>query len=244
MAVQAQKTSVGRGASTVLRTLGISQAVRGGLDKGEKSKYGGSQNLSDVEKENKDRGRVISGLQRKNAVLSSIKKTIGNKEHRVDPEFIKSISSLDVKELEKIDIKDLLDPRIITAIPSSKFESLLKSEEFGYEQQGQLRLARENGYKKILNETDPKYLIEKLLKGKPGDIAKLPSDILKDPNVSIHLDPAVLRKMVDENVGAEIRQAVRVNIVNAAAARPGVPPPLPGSALEKSAQYLTSNFVF
>lgn len=209
-----QSNPVGKRVSSALRTVGISQAVRGGLDTMEKGKYGSGQNLADIEKEDKDRAKVISGVQRTHAQVAAIDAYMGaRKTGTVTPEqltaFKTQMKVADAKELEKMDIDLLTDPHFAASIPTGKFEALVKSDNLTLEQQGKLRKAREDGFIEILGKEGADYLINQHIGGKSQDIAKLPSKIITNPEVAILLDPATLRKMVDENVSRADRDAIR-----------------------------------
>lgn len=241
MAASAQGTTGGRVATSVLRNLGISQAVRGGISGVEKGKYG-HQSLEEVEKEDKERARVVSGVQRGNVQRTHINAVVGT---TVPPtpaqldEFRKTVSGMDNKELEKVKIETLTDPVFASALPSSKFDALMKSDTLTPKQQQDLKTARETGFTNILNTNGANYLVRTVLKGKPGEIAKLPGAVLTNPNIALELDPASLRKMIDENVGQADRDTIRTNIMTHAAAAPGGIPPA-GSALAKLHNYLTA----
>lgn len=254
MAAATQTSPYGRAATSVLRNLGISQAVRGKLSEIEKGKYGGRQSLEDVEKEDKDRAKVISGIQRNKAQFASIgafMQTPGVSAPGVAPtgvetEFKKQVGAMDVKELEKMDVGILTDPKFAIHIPQSKYEALLKSDSLTTADQQRLKNAREGGLKTIagISPATPggtpggaDYLINTHLKGKPQDIAKLPSDVLRQREVAKLFDPAMLRKMIDENVSKADRDEIR-NIITSYIG------PAAGTTLHKSQQYLATNLVF
>jgi hypothetical protein len=109
-------------------------------------------------------------------------------------------------------------------------------EDFTGEQKKLLSEARKRGYEQIIASESASALINNVLKGKPGDIAKLPPEILTRPDIAILLDPAVLKNIVDENVGKDDRQRIR-NIIQSATGAPGSP-------IDKAKQYLNQNFIF
>jgi hypothetical protein len=282
MAAMAQGSKIGRGASTVLRAVGVSQAVRGGLRNAEKSKYGSSQSYGDVKKENKDRAREIAGVQRTRAQTQIINSVVGKgaKPTKADIDKFKStISDMNSKEIEGLDNDTLFNVKMAASLSSKQVENLLKSdkftpvdqiefkksrfeglrtlydsdaehlkklkmseheaimkEDFTGEQKKLLSEARKRGYEQIIASESASALINNVLKGKPGDIAKLPPEILTRPDIAILLDPAVLKNIVDENVGKDDRQRIR-NIIQSATGAPGSP-------IDKAKQYLNQNFIF
>jgi hypothetical protein len=243
MAAKAQTSPYGRAATSVLRGLGVSQAVRGKLSDIEKSKYGSKQSLEDIEKEDKDRSRVISGVQRNKAQLAAIGAYMSAHKTGVPPtltqvdEFRKQIAGMDAKELEKIDVGTLTDPKFASHIPTNKYEALMKSDNLTLQQQQDLKQAREVGLQEVLTVNGAGYLINTHLKSKPQDVAKLPSAIITNPAVALLLDPAMLRKMVDENVSQADRNTIRAAITSA-------PAGAPNSSLARAQAYLTANYVF
>lgn len=224
----------------VMRYTNISQGVRGGLANIEGSKYGSQASLASKEKEEKERTREVAKVARTNMQGAGIKSFLElNGKHTTTQldDFRKVVGGIDAKELQDIDFDKLKNPSFASSIPSSKFDSLIK--ELTPTQQQELKDAREKGFKDILATHGADYLINTALKGKPQDIAKLPTDVLITPDVAMNLDPATLRKMVDENVGRETRDKIRVVIEG----RHGIHTlnrTTPPSQLKKSFDYLTS----
>lgn len=239
MAAVAQGNAAGRATSTVLRTLGVSQAIRGGLDKAEKGKYAGKQNLGDMDKENKERTKFIGGVHRVREQKSTVSTFLD--ENRTTPptitdvsNFRKTVGGMDAKELQEYDVKELSKPQFIMSIPSAKFESLLK-ELPPYEQQ-ELKTAREKAFTDLITQPNgAETLLNDVLKNKPSEIAKLPTGVLTTKDVAIRLDAASLRKMIDENVGSNHRDTIRTMIENENAT-PTLPTPPP--TLAKAVAYL------
>jgi hypothetical protein len=239
-----QNTAPGKFAASALRKLDISQAVRGGIQSIESSKYGSKQNLGDIKKEDKDRARVISGVQRTNLQNKIIADTIGKSTPPTPAqliEFRKSVAGMDAKEIEELDTKVLMDPVFASALPSSKFDALIKGTALSPQQQSDLKRAREAGFEGILNGSGADHLLNTVLKGKPQDIAKLPSSVITNPLVAVMLDPASLRKMIDENVGQadrdRIRNAIDTHVATLTAAGT---PPAANSQLGKAHNYLNA----
>jgi hypothetical protein len=202
----------------------ISQASRHVLSSAEKARYGSPQNLAEMKKEDKERAKTVAAVGRANQREEKIGrvlpptgllarfKNVPNPTEEDKKEFRKAVGGMDVKEMQDMDMEELTNPTLITAVPAGKFESLLK--EMSPSQQQQLKDAREKAFKELVDPQrqggpDVNFLLKTLLKGKPGEIAKLPGDVLKHPDVATQLDAATLRKIVEEGVGSEVRDEIR-----------------------------------
>ncbi len=151
MAAAAQATPFGRGASTVLGKLGISQGIRGAFDKGEKGKYGGSQSLVDIEKAEKDRTRVVSGVARKKERDTSITAVLGGA--TTPPEmkaFRGHVGKMGNKEFEDMEFDDLKNPIFASHLSSKQTETLLDADILTPQQKDNFKTARETGLISIL----------------------------------------------------------------------------------------------
>ncbi len=245
MAINAQKSPVGKAATNVLRGLGISQAVRGGINTAAKGKYGGSKSTEDYDKENKERAKTLAGISRTATNSKNLKtyldalKTGGGVSPVILKSFKDSVSGMDNKELEKLPFDTLSNEDFITHLSSSKFESLIKSDELTPDQKSKIKNARTDGFKKIVtnNGNSGDYLINTHLKGRPEDVSKLPEDILRQRDVAKYLDPAMLKAIANANVDKTVREDIR-NIIDSYIF------PTKGSVIEKSQNYLKTNIVF
>lgn len=245
MAINSGESKVGKFAAGTLRNLGISQAVRGGIDKAAKAKYGSQKSTEDYKKEDKERAKTLAGIVRSETNNANIKsyldviKSGGTPDPKVLKSFKDSVSGMDIKELEKLPFDTLSKSDFISHLSSSKFESLIKSDEITPDQNSKLKEAREKGFDDILtkNSNNGDYLINTHLKGKPEDVAKLPADILKKRDVAKYLDPAMLKAIANANIDKTTRDEIR-NIIDSYLS------PTKDSVIDKSQKYLKTNFVF
>lgn len=244
MAINSGNSTAGKFAAGTLRNLGISQAVRGGIDKAAKGKYGSQKSTEDYKKEDKERTKTLAGIVRTETNTANIKsyldiiKNNGTPDPKVLKSFKDSVSGMDIKELEKLPFDTLSKSDFISHLSSSKFESLIKSDEITPDQKSKLKEAREKGFNDILtrNNNIGDYLINTHLKGKPEDVAKLPSSILRQKDVAEFLDPAMLKAIVNANVDKDVRDDIR-SIIEAHF-RPNDP------VIQKSQRYLETNVIF
>jgi hypothetical protein len=217
IAANSQSSKFGRGASKALRLVGVSQAVRGGLTSMEKGKYGSKQSLGDVEKEDKARAKEVAGigkLNRQLGVIESIRNIDPNKAVQKDDieKFAKTISEMSSKDIENLSMELLKNPIIASAIPVSKWDSLVKSDNLNVDEVDEIKKARKDGMNKIYNEHGADYLITKHLKMKASEIAKLSESILTKKDVSILLSADTLKKIQEEEMKQADRDIIRSNI--------------------------------
>ncbi|MEK7184730.1 MAG: hypothetical protein AAB683_01165, partial [Patescibacteria group bacterium] len=244
MAINAQKTAAGRIGSSALRAVGVSQAIRGGINSAAKSKYGGSKSTEDYDKEDKERAQTLSGISRNkehigniNTFVNSYKNSGGPTTAEID-KMKKSLSSLDSKELENIEIDILKNKKFASHIPSGKMETLMKSDKLTAEQKGAIEKARNEGFEDIVkNPNGGDELINIHLNGRHQDVAKLPSSILKQRDVAKHLDPAMLKAIANGNMGKPDRDAIRAIIESYIS-------PTTNSTIDRAQKYLKTNFTF
>lgn len=202
MAARAQSTALGRGASSVLRSIGVSQAVRGGFGSMEKSKYGGKQNLEDIAKENKERARIVSGVQRTQTQSSVIGAVIGSKipptVAQIDT-FRETVGKMSSKEIEKLDFKTLKDPIFAANLSSSQTEKILDGDSLTEQQKEEFKTIRKDSIKNILS-TNPIAVVEKHMKILSGkELSKMDPTILGKNEVLDQLTPSQLQDMRDAN---------------------------------------------
>jgi hypothetical protein len=205
VAASAQNNKYGRGASTVLRTLGVSQAVRGGLSGMEKGKYGGSQNLEDIKKEDKERSRFVSGVQRSNAQMAIIEsvttKGLSPTIQQMS-DFADTVGKMSKKELEETEFKKLSNENFITKISSKSFDSLIEGDSITEQQKNELKDIRKKAIIKDLSLGIPD-VTKDLMKNLSGkELAKLGNDasgnpILQKGSVIDYLNPGHLKEMED-----------------------------------------------
>jgi hypothetical protein len=237
----AQKTAFGKGATTVLRQLRISQAVRGQIEKGEKGKYSSSYNLSDLKEEDKKRNKEVAAVRRSDdyhAATAAFFTTPYDPAAKDLSKFKKdTVGKMDVKELQEFDYDKLKEPIFAASIPQSKFDGMLK--EMTPTQQDELKAARKEGFMQILKKHDADYLLTTHLSGKAPDIAKLPTNILEEADVAKRLNGDALKKIHEEGVEQKVKDSIRNEIESEllAHARAGTTPP---KSLESARKYFRS----
>lgn len=211
MAAKAESSDnrIVRGASSVLRTVGISKAVRGVVENMEKSKYG-SQSIGDVEKEDKERSRVVADVQRSRARREATSAVIGPKANPTPEQidtFRNVIGRMNAKELEKVKFSELTEPMFISHISSSQAEKLLEGDSMTEQQKVKFKDIRKKELEKILTTTMTPSSVEKIVKILSGkELSKLKSDVFNNNNVLDYLAPSQLKDMtdMDRNVKAKV----------------------------------------
>ena len=205
-----------KGTASILRATNISQGVRGQLKDWEGSKYGSSYSLEDIKKDNKERSKIISGLQRSNKQQKAINAALSNK--GADPELVgtlaKEVGKMNVKEFEKIDYVKLKDPNFIWHLSSSQFDKLIESDSLNDKQKDELKEVRKTAFNAMLSPGSPltKDALKdriKLLTGK--DLMKLNSTIFNNNNVVDNLTPSQLKEMTDLDQSVRLTIAQRIS---------------------------------
>ncbi|MDP3962458.1 MAG: hypothetical protein Q8Q03_01150 [bacterium] len=202
MAAAAQSSTTGRAASSVLRNLGISQVVRGRLAQAEGSTYGGKQNLSDIQKENKERSRFIAGVQRGKAQAAVIGAVVGS---RVPPtpaqmqNFRSAVGKMSNKDFEDMDFDTLKNPVFAGSLSSKQADSLLDGDILTDAQKTEFKAVRENRLTTILGNVMPGALpdIQEHIKKISGKELSKMSAVLTNINVINSLAPSQLKEMED-----------------------------------------------
>lgn len=147
MAAKAQNIPGGKFASSVLRNFGVSQFTRGQLDKYEKSKYGSSQSLADVEKQDKDRARVVSSIARYQEKSKKFKDTLklASPNHAQWEDLRKEASSMTSKEIEKLaenNFDILVDPKFAASLTSQQFDKIVDGDFITEQEKTKVKEAR------------------------------------------------------------------------------------------------------
>ncbi len=215
MAAAAQGSKTGRAATTVLRNLGISQAVRGGLTSVEKSKYGGKQSFGDVEREDKDRARVISGVQRERSRTEALKPILNNLP--TTPEQLKTyydaVGKMTKKELEDVPLKTLTNTQFAATLSSKQAEGLVDGDALSEIDKEKFKTARKEGLSLVFSSGQP-TVIEKHMKNLSGkELSKVDPTHLQNNDVIDYMTPAQLKEMEDL-IDAPTRRAIGNRISN------------------------------
>lgn len=201
-----------RGTSSVLRNIGISKTVRGGLENMEKNKYG-AQSIGDVEKENKERTRVIADVQRSRArreAIDAVSRIDGN----TNPAQVETImntykdvvSRMNSKELEKVKFNELTDSNFITHLTSSQADKLLEGDSMTEQQKTRFREIRKRELERVLSTSSTRSVVERIVKNLSGkEISKLRPIVYNNDNVLDYLAPSQLKEMLDIDTPSKIR---------------------------------------
>lgn len=200
MAASAQGSALGRGASSILRTLKISQAVRGGLETAEKSKYGGAQSLSDIKEEDKKRTKFISGVSRGKIQAAAIQAVISRKGAPPRTEdvvkFREEVGKMNNKDFAEVDFDTLVDPVFAANLSSKQVDSLLEGDTLNPEQVDKFKKIRMAELARIFSTSaDTGDVYMKKLSGK--ELSKLDKSVITSTNVMKYLTPSQLLEMRD-----------------------------------------------
>ncbi len=209
MAANYQGSAGGRAASSVLRTLGISQAVRGQFSSMEKGKYGGSQTNSDIKKENKERERYVSGVRRGQVQVAAIGAVVGS---NVPPSaaqmkiFRDEVDKMGNKDFENMDFKTLSNPIFASNLSSKQAESLLDSEIFTQKEKDDFKKARKDQLITVFNSGVSNDIKEHMKKLSGKELSKFDHAQLTKNEVIDHLTPSQLQEMrdIDNTIKAAI----------------------------------------
>ncbi len=188
--------------ASALRFTNVSQGIRGGLSKMEKGKYGSNYSNDDINKEDKDRSRVIAGVQRSERQNRIINEALADQTRNttVDKALADEIGKMTGKEIEKVKFSKLINGKFISSLSTSQFDKLMESEGLNDTQKQSLKDARKTEFNSllssnsILNHDSIKSKV-KLLTGK--ELSKLNVDIFKNNSVLDHLTPSQLQEMGD-----------------------------------------------
>ncbi len=252
MAAVAQGSKVGRGASTVLRTLGISQAVRGGLSSMEKNKYGSTQSYGDVKKENKDRAKEVAGVQRTRLQNSYLAPGLGSKTPHITPplltseqkkNFVTAVGKMGGKDFENSELETLIDPYFVRHLNSKQVDSILDADYLLPEEKDKFRKARMDN---VILTLDSGVLddIKDVMKGISGkELSKLTtskyekgglvvngSDVITKDDVIDQLTTSQLQEMRD--ISGDIKAKIGKRIGG-----------LPAGAKHKASGFIKKNLV-
>jgi len=203
--------------ASVLRKTNISQGIRGKLTEMEKGKYGSKYSNEDIDKEDKDRARVIVGIQRSQKQQEAIDQVLAGGAAPT-PAMVdhlgKVVGGMTNKEIEKLKYKTLNDPNFISHLSSSQFDKLIESDNINDKEKQDLKDTRKATFDSMLsagttltvNAIKDKV---KLLSGK--DLSKLDSSIFRNTDVVNSLTPGQLKEMTDMDAGirADIGNHIR-----------------------------------
>jgi hypothetical protein len=225
MAAKAESSNnrIVRGASSVLKNVGISKAVRGGLESVEKNKYG-SQSIGEVEKEDKERSRVIADVQRSRARREATSAVIGPRANPT-PEQIDTfrdvVGKMNAKELEKVKFAELTEPMFITHIGSSQADKLLEGDSMSEQQKVKFKDIRKKELEKILSISSTPSVVEKIVKSLSGkELSKLKSNVFDNNNVLDYLAPSQLKDMTDMDAVTKDKIGTYINNLGATPGNP------------------------
>lgn len=191
---------------SVLRTTGVSQAVRGQLTSMEKGKYGGKSNLDDIKNEDKARAKAVSEIQRTNK-LNDIIGQISSSNTPPSAEQRKVLGRMTNSEIQKLGYKKLSNVSLLASLSSKQFESIMDNEGEGaitQEQKVELAEKRKTELQRILAgaSADVAENYIGVLSGK--EISKLHSPnnpIFNNNNVIDQLTTTQLQEMRDLDAG-------------------------------------------
>jgi hypothetical protein len=212
MAASSQNSSIGKGASTVLRTLGISQAVRGKLNQYENSKFGSKQSLADVEKEDKARSKAISLLKRNTDKKKSLEDAIKTSNRT---EIKKVLDGLSNSEISSLDKGKLTDKNVIPFISSNIYSNIEKSDRSDAEKTSILE-SREKALSDAIRSgnSDEIRLITKNMTGADMQkyLEKTPPNTPISDDLIMHIRASQLKDMdgMDETLRKQIGDSIDV----------------------------------
>lgn len=193
------QTGPGKFATSTFRALGISQAVRGGLAGVEGGKYGSKQNLADVKKEDKDRQRVIAGVQRENARSEALRPILNNLPTTPAQltKYYDAVNKMTKKELEDTPLKVLKNTQFAATLSSKQVEGITDGDFLTEVEKEEFKEARKTGLTTIFN-SGRRDVIEKHMKNITGkELAKVEPTILQKTEVMDHMRADQLKEMED-----------------------------------------------
>lgn len=230
MAASAQNNTGGKFATSVLRNLGISQFTRGQISKYEKSKYGSSRSLADVEKEDNDRSRAIAGIQRFKGQMASINSVLSATTPPSTTElksFRDSLGKMGVKEFEKVDYDTLKDPVFVSNLSSSQIDKISESDFLTEKQKEEIKDVRKSKLSDIFKNSTSD-IVKDHIKGLSGkELSKFDTLLTRDEVID-NLTPSQLQEMRDLDGG--IKKSIGDRISG-----------LPAGTSHKAAGYIRKN---
>lgn len=195
-----QSNPVGKRVSSALRAVGVSQSVRGALNTMENSKYGTGQSINDVSKEDKDRAKVISGVQRASTQRSTIGSVVGKDKTPTTVEitaFRETVTKMNNKELEKIDFDTLNDPKFASNLSSKQFDSIIDADYLTEQQKDKIKTTRKTELIEILKNGAAADIKEHMKNLSGKELSKLEPDATLINGTIDHLTPSQLQDMRD-----------------------------------------------
>lgn len=196
------------------RNLNISQSTREALEKMEKGKYGGSKNLESIKKENKERAKVITAVQRGRKQDDAISTLMKSSSISTTKPAWETVTKMTAKELGEVDFEKLKNPVVASHLSSQQVDKLLDGDTLTEDQKNELRSIRKKALNAGLPQTDPQVRKD-FIKGLSGkELAKLDEAVLTNTVVMDHLLPSQLKEMGD------ISGAAKATIGNYIRSRP------------------------
>lgn len=219
-----------RAAANVMSLGALSDRnVRGVLQKGRDSKYGGSVSFTDDQKyaqeKRKRQSADAAAQQRESAIKAGINATTGENAQKVDPQVMKdfadAMKNLTDKQLtEDLKLGTLENKNVAIHLNEKQLETLQKSGQYSDAELGQIKKARSDGFKEIAQQStesgsayNPTRTPEWLAQKGDDEMAKMPIEVYISKNMAPHLTPgAVETKLKSGGVGEDMREQIRQNI--------------------------------
>lgn len=205
MAAAAQGTAVGRGASTVLRAVGVSQGVREGLKGGEDSKYGSTRSLTSSDKEDKERAKDV----RKVILKRRLEDAIANNNQT---EIKEALDKMSDTEIAGLGAKILSNSSVIPYLSGNVYKNVDKGDKTEADKV-KVAEARFDHLKEIAGKPENADKVRSIVKNMSGE--ELESYLTSNPvtdDVVGYLRQGHLKDM--DNLPDEIRKEIGDKITN------------------------------
>lgn len=206
-----EETKAGRVAKGFLSTASLGtfdeQSRRAVFKAGKESRYGGSYSYKEKADFKKKRENEI---ERREALQKAIKEGASDTAtEEAKANLAKTVAGLSGSEIDNAGFSFVNKPHIAVNLSSKQIEHIEKSEEFNESQVAEIKKTRENELHRFIAEVPQE--IDRRLKQKPGDIAKMPGSVLT--NLSTKLPIGALNKMyIDDTIGKDQQATIRREI--------------------------------
>ncbi|MEX0918297.1 MAG: hypothetical protein WDZ93_04040 [Candidatus Paceibacterota bacterium] len=217
--------------------------VRGTLEKGQKTKFGGSYSHEDDQKYAKEQRKRLTADKAAQDREEDIQKGLAEAGNlpagttAVDAPTMKKLADAvknlsDTQLTEGLEFNQLTNKTFAVHLTNKHVEALEKAGAYSDAQLAEIKKARGDGFKDIANEDDgagsaynderrPEWLAQK----GTDEVAKMPVEVFTSPAMANHLVPGMVEAKMKSGLSGQERDDIRDNIDAAIAADKNASPP-------------------
>jgi hypothetical protein len=189
------------------------------LQSTQKNKFGGQYSREDDAKFTEERQRKTTSVRGEMQREEAIKAYDTSDPTKMD-EMVKAVKSLTTDQMKEMDLKILTNEDVALHLSSKQIDDLQKTGKYSDQQIEDIKTARKNGIKKIVDPTNAAGTVavgtqnqrELLAQRGVDEIAKMPIEVLKSPEMRKYLTPAIVEAKMKDGISGTDLAEVEANI--------------------------------